>query len=68
MDQWEYDKLDLNALPRKADEVDLLNDAGKDGWELIAITPNNIAYLKRRIAAPAPVKSTRRKADPVATR
>jgi hypothetical protein len=32
--QWEYGKLDLNDAPRKADEIDVLNDAGKEGWEL----------------------------------
>jgi Domain of unknown function (DUF4177) len=47
MNQWEYQKLDLNDLPRKADDIDVLNDAGKDGWELVAITANNVAILKR---------------------
>jgi hypothetical protein len=61
MHQWEYEKLALNDLPRKTDEIDVLNDAGKDGWELIAITPNNVAILKRPIVRPAAAKSTSRR-------
>ena len=61
MARWEYRKLDLNELPRNTDAVDLLNDAGQDGWELVHITANNIAYLKRQIDEPAPAKSARRK-------
>ena len=30
----------------RKDEIDLLNDAGQDGWELVAITDNNVALLK----------------------
>jgi H-NS histone family protein len=45
--EWEYQKLDLNQQRPRNDELDLLNAAGADGWELIGITSNNIAYLKR---------------------
>ena len=45
--RWEYQKIDLNDLPRKTEEIDLLCDAGKEGWELVAIMPNGVAYLKR---------------------
>jgi hypothetical protein len=69
MSQWEHRKIDLNNAPRKADDIDLLNDAGNDGWELIVITPNNIAYMKRELEtiapaqqAPPAARSTRRKA------
>jgi hypothetical protein len=48
--EWEYTKINLNELPRKTEDIDLLNDAGKAGWELIAITSNNVAYLKRGLA------------------
>jgi hypothetical protein len=61
MARWEYRKLDLNDLPRNTDAIDILNDAGRDGWELAHITANNIAYLKRQIDEPAPAKSPRRK-------
>jgi hypothetical protein len=43
MPQWEYDKIDLNDLPCKGSDVDALNDAGHDRWELVSITPNAIA-------------------------
>ena len=49
MQQWEYRTIYLND-PRKTDEIDLLNDAGEQGWELVGITANHIAYLKRQIA------------------
>src|SRR3977135_4296503 len=44
---WEYRKIDLNLLPRKGDDIDVLCDAGEDGWELVTILPNSVAYLKR---------------------
>jgi hypothetical protein len=58
--QWEYIKLDLNDLPRNTKEIELLNDAGKDGWELVAIL-NGIAYLKREVPGTVPARSSRRK-------
>jgi hypothetical protein len=60
MAQWEYREIDLGDLPRKTNDIDLLNDAGKDGCELVAIATNNVARLKRRVAEPAatPTRST----------
>lgn len=49
MTEWEYRKIDLNQLPRKTYEIDMLCDAGEEGWELVAILANNIAYLKRQV-------------------
>jgi H-NS histone family len=46
---WQYRKINLNDLPRRRDEIDVLCDAGEHGWELVTILPNNIAYLKRGI-------------------
>jgi len=46
--KWEYRKLALSPLPRKTDDVDLLCQVGEERWELIAILPNNVAYLKRQ--------------------
>jgi len=61
MSEWEYIRLDLNDVHRGGQEIDLLNEAGKNGWELVIIQ-NGIAYLKRLVPAmPAP-RSTRRKA------
>jgi hypothetical protein len=48
---WEYKKVALNQVSARAADIDLLNDAGDEGWELISILPNNIAYLKREIDA-----------------
>ena len=49
MRTWEYKKVDLNQVRRRADDIDVLDDAGRDGWELAAILPNNVAYLKRML-------------------
>jgi DNA-binding protein H-NS len=50
MSGWEYRKIALNQLSAKTNDVDVLNDVGDEGWELVAILPNNIAFLKREIA------------------
>jgi hypothetical protein len=67
MPQWEYRKIDLNNVSAKLSDLDALDDAGKDGWELVSITANNVAYLRRSVedpnAAPPPrAKPVRRKA------
>jgi hypothetical protein len=62
MNEWEYSRINLNEVPRRADDIDVLNDAGKDGWELVTITTNNVAYLKRLIGEPSRVPAPRRKA------
>ena len=54
MREWEYRKLNLNDVPRKGSDIDVLCDAGKDGWELVGINVNNIAYLKREIEREQP--------------
>ena len=54
MSEWEYLKINLNELPRGRDDVDVLNDAGKSGWELVAITGMNFAFLKREVDEPKP--------------
>jgi hypothetical protein len=46
---WEYKKIALGEAPRKQDDIDLLCNAGEEGWELVAILANGIAYLKRQI-------------------
>ena len=68
MSQWEYRKINLNCLPRRTEDIDVLTDAGKQGWELIVIRPNNMAYLKRSIEAQtsaqetaSPARTTRRR-------
>lgn len=56
MTKWEYLKISLLDLPRGADDVDVLNRSGVDGWELVAVTLAGIAYLKREIAAAPPTR------------
>jgi hypothetical protein len=56
--QWEYRKFDLSGINPRSDDVELLNGAGLDGWELVTITANNIAYLKRRVPVAAAQKAT----------
>lgn len=44
---WEYCSIDLNDLRRRQTDIDVLNDAGEDGWELVAIVAPYRAILKR---------------------
>ena len=67
MPQWEYKKIDLNHVPAKASDLDALDDAGKDGWELVGITANNVAYLKRMPEDPVTASRSRAKARKAAT-
>jgi H-NS histone C-terminal domain len=57
--EWEYRKIALNQLSPKTADVDVLNDAGDKGWELVAILPNNIAYLKRQVGESVPEATAR---------
>jgi hypothetical protein len=59
MRKWEYKKISLNDTPHKRDDIDLLRDAGEEGWELVAVVANSVAYLKREIEG-----SNARKAKP----
>jgi H-NS histone family len=52
--EWEYRKIDLNQQHPRRDDIDILNVAGADGWELVGITSNNMAYLKRLVEDAAP--------------
>jgi hypothetical protein len=63
MSGWKYRTIHLSDLPRKTAEIDLLNGAGAEGWELVGITSKNIAYLKRQVSSSGgpPVRSARRK-------
>ncbi len=59
MREWEYRKIALNQLSPKTADVDVLNDAGDEGWELVAILPNNVAYLKRQVRESVPEATAR---------
>ena len=51
MQEWEYTKIDLGGASAKVDDISILTRAGNEGWELVAITINNAAYLKRPVAS-----------------
>jgi hypothetical protein len=51
--EWEYRKIDLSQQQPRRDDLDMLNAAGEQGWELVGVTSNNIAYLKRLIEEPS---------------
>ena len=59
MTQWEYSKIDLNNVPAKSSEINVLDDAGRDGWELVRVTANNVAYFKRPLDDVAPAEPPR---------
>jgi hypothetical protein len=58
MPEWKYRKIALNFHGPRGDELDLLNAAGADGWELVGITSHNMAYLKREVAEVAATAHT----------
>jgi hypothetical protein len=60
MPRWEYRIVNLSETSRKARDIDLLADAGDEGWELVAVTPNNMAYMKRPADPPAPPPRARK--------
>jgi hypothetical protein len=41
----------MSEVPRPVIDIDVLNDLGHDGWELVCIVENGVAYLKREIAS-----------------
>ena len=47
--QWEYRKIDFDGDDRNDDDLELLSEVGRSGWELIIVTPNRVAYLKRAV-------------------
>jgi len=64
MREWEYRKLDLNDVPRKSSDIDALCAAGRDGWELVGVNVNNMAYLKREIEREQAAKGRGKPAKP----
>ena len=54
---WEYQKIYLNNHRLGGDDIELLCEAGAAGWELVAIAPNNIAYLKRAVERASAVRT-----------
>src|SRR5436853_269298 len=58
MRQWDYRKIDLNDLPRRSVDIDLLNAAGENGWQIVTDgrRPGNPSPSARRLSA-TPVSS-----------
>jgi hypothetical protein len=56
-------EIDLGATSKDADEVDLLNGAGAEGWELVTIVPPYRAILKRLVKGQTDRKPTPKQAD-----
>jgi hypothetical protein len=52
MPQWQYCTIHLNDSER-SEGVHAVNAVGKEGWELVVVTRNSIAYFKRPIDTPA---------------
>src|SRR5215813_10062511 len=46
---WDYQKIYLNGHHRGGDDIELLSEAGRAGWELVTVTANSIAYLKHAL-------------------
>jgi hypothetical protein len=63
MSRWEYRIVNLSETSRGARDIDLLADAGEEGWELVVVTPNNMAYLKRPADPPASPPRARKAAS-----
>ena len=45
MPNWEYHSIYFNDLPLGTEAIDLLNNAGSDGWELINIVPEATHHI-----------------------
>lgn len=46
---WEYRTIDLSDVSLGRTEVEILNVAGRQGWELVTIRLTGIAYMKRPV-------------------
>lgn len=54
MSEWEYLTINIGEVPDHSPATAVLNDLGRDGWELVCIVANGLAYLKREVARPLP--------------
>lgn len=47
MMNFQYHKVDLNAVSDRSSDLDVLNDLGARGWKVIWISPAAVAYMIR---------------------
>lgn len=45
--KYAYENLDLNPMSNRTKPLDLLNQAGDQGWRVVHISPCNIALMER---------------------
>lgn len=64
MTRWEYCEIDLGETSKGLDELDMLNRAGAEGWELVAIRSPNRAMMKRQVAAAIGPRAAKMQAAP----
>jgi len=64
MRRFAYTKIDLNAVPPKGSDLDLLNAAGAEGWRLVLISANDMAYFVREVQEKAPAPKRQRDPKP----
>ena len=62
MPQYEYKTINLSDTRKRWTEIDLLNEAGADGWRVIHITATGVAYLERMISDPTRAEAPRARA------
>lgn len=47
--QWRYLSVDLGQLGRRERLEDLLNELGRDGWELVTVARPNLGLFKQEV-------------------
>jgi hypothetical protein len=62
MPVWEYHQIDLNDLPPKTEEVDVLNELDAEGWELVGTIVSRTSSVAETTVSGAP----RRRGGPLA--
>jgi hypothetical protein len=59
MPVWEYHQIDLNDLPPKTEEVDVLNELDAEGWELVGTIMSRTSSVAETTVSGAPRRRQR---------